>query len=105
MSRILKKVPQGSDPHRSGRKSKLLQPFKARMSEARDPVDESLQDELIRVYLRVYSDEVLSDEEIMSGAVEKGLVAVGLKVYFRIIEFWGIGEEEASVLLGTAIGR
>jgi Protein of unknown function (DUF2384) len=43
---------------------------------------------------------VISDEEIMSGAVEKGLVPVGLRAYFRMMELWGIGEEEAAVLLG-----
>lgn len=100
MSRIPKKVPQGPDSLRSGRKSKLPPPTKTRKSDARDPVDEALQDELHRVYLRAYSDEVLSDEEIMSDAVEKGLVAVGLKVFFRVMEIWGIGDEEAAVLLG-----
>ena len=100
MSRIPKKLPQDPDPPRSGRKSKLLRPTKTRTPDARDPVDEALQDELHRVYLRAYSDEVLSDEEIMSDAVEKGLVAVGLKVYFRMMELWGIGEEEAAGLLG-----
>ncbi|GLH68227.1 antitoxin Xre/MbcA/ParS toxin-binding domain-containing protein [Geothrix edaphica] len=42
----------------------------------------------------------LSDEERMAEAVNKGLVPAGLRAYFRIMHLWGIGEEEASVLLG-----
>lgn len=42
----------------------------------------------------------LSEEEFMSDAIEKGLIPAGLKAYFRIMELWGIGEEEASLLLG-----
>lgn len=42
----------------------------------------------------------LSDEERETEAANKGLVPAGLKAYFRIMELWGIGEEEASVLLG-----
>lgn len=47
-----------------------------------------------------WSDKVLSDEELMAVAIEKGLPQVGLKAYFRIMGLWGIGEEEATVLLG-----
>ena len=36
----------------------------------------------------------------MAVAKEKGLAHVGLKAYFRIMGLWGIGEEEATVLLG-----
>jgi hypothetical protein len=42
----------------------------------------------------------LSEEEFMSDAIEKGLIPGGLKAYYRIMELWDIGEEEASVLLG-----
>lgn len=36
----------------------------------------------------------------MALAREKGLPLVGLKAYFRIMGLWGVGEEEATVLLG-----
>ena len=47
-----------------------------------------------------YRDKAASDEEFMADAIEKNLIPAGLKAYFRIMEHWGIGEEEASVLLG-----
>ena len=46
------------------------------------------------------SGKVLSDEELLADAIEKGLVPIGLKAYFKIMGHWDIGEEEASVLLG-----
>ena len=45
-------------------------------------------------------DGTLSDEERMTEVANRGLIPAGLKAYFRIMELWGIGEEEASVLLG-----
>ena len=100
MSRIPTKVPQGSDSPRSGRNSKPLPPTKMQTADARDPVDEALQDQIHRASLHSFSGEAVSDERIMADAVEKGLVTVGLKVYFRMMELWGVGGEEASVLLG-----
>lgn len=100
MSRIPKKLPQGQGPPGTGRKSKLLPPTKTRTSGARDPVDEALQDQIHRASLHAFSSEAVSDEKIMAEAVEKGLVAVGLRAFCRMMELWGIGEEEASALLG-----
>ncbi len=100
MNKIPKKLPQDQGPPGSGRKSKLLPPTKTRTSGARDPVDEALQDQIHRASLHAFSGEAVSDEKIMADAVERGLVAVGLKVYFRMMELWGIDEKEAAALLG-----
>lgn len=100
MSRIPRKSPQDPDPSSSGRSSKLLPPTKTRTLDARDPVDEALQDQIHRASLHAFSGEAVSDEKIMADAVEKGLVAVGLKVYFRKMELWEIDEKEAAALLG-----
>lgn len=100
MSRIRKKIPQDPDPPSSGGKSKLPSPTKTRAADARDPVDEALQDQIHRASLHAFSGEAVSDEKIMADAVEKGLVEVGLKVYFRMMELWGIDEKEAAALLG-----
>ena len=75
----------------------LPSPIKTRTSDA---WDEALQDQIRRTFLRAYSGEAISDEKIMAEAVEKGLVPVGLRAYFHVMEHWGISEEEASVLLG-----
>jgi hypothetical protein len=45
-------------------------------------------------------DKAVSDEEFMANAIKKNLIPAGLKAYFKIMQRWGIGEEEASVLLG-----
>jgi hypothetical protein len=42
----------------------------------------------------------MSDEELMSMAVERGMVPIGLKTFFRIIESWGLSEVEGASLLG-----
>ena len=100
MSKIPKKLPQDQGPSGSGRKSKPLPHTKTRASDARDPVDEALQDQIHRASLHAFSGEAVSDEKIMADAVEKGLVAVGLKVYFRMMELWGVSGEEGAALLG-----
>lgn len=43
---------------------------------------------------------VKSGGELMAEAVRKNLIPVGLKTYFRIMDAWGIEEEEAATLLG-----
>lgn len=45
-------------------------------------------------------DKAASDEEFMADAIKKNLIPAGLKAYFKIMERWGVGEEEASALLG-----
>jgi hypothetical protein len=47
-----------------------------------------------------HGDNAVSDEEFMADAIKKNLIPAGLKAYFKIMQRWGIGEEEASVLLG-----
>jgi len=47
-----------------------------------------------------HRNKAVSDEEFMADAIKKNLIPAGLKAYFKIMERWGIGEEEASVLLG-----
>lgn len=42
----------------------------------------------------------LTDAERMGEAAKKSLVPTGLRTYFRIMNQWGVDEEEASVLLG-----
>lgn len=47
-----------------------------------------------------FLEESRSDDEIMAMAVERGWVHIGLKAFFRIIEAWGLSEEEGVSLLG-----
>ena len=47
-----------------------------------------------------FFEENRSDDEIMAMAVERGWVPIGLKTFFRIIEAWGLNEEEGASLLG-----
>ena len=47
-----------------------------------------------------FSEESRSDDELMTMAVDRGLVPIGLKAFFRIIEDWGLSEEEGASLLG-----
>lgn len=47
-----------------------------------------------------FLEESRTDDEIMAMAVERGWVPIGLKVFFRIIEAWGLSEEEGASLLG-----
>jgi hypothetical protein len=47
-----------------------------------------------------FFEESRSDDEIMAMAFERGWVPVGLKVFFRIIEAWGLSEEDGASLLG-----
>lgn len=68
--------------------------------DAWDSLDAALQEEMSRASLHPMSAQGSSDEEIFSRAVEKGLVRVGLRAYFRMTGLWGIGEEEAAGLLG-----
>lgn len=49
---------------------------------------------------RQQSVKAVPDGELMAGAIETGLVPAGLKAYYRIMGLWGIGREEASLLLG-----
>ena len=44
--------------------------------------------------------KAVSDEEFMAIAIKKNLIPAGLKAFFKIMQRWGIGEEEASGLLG-----
>ena len=47
-----------------------------------------------------HCDNAVSDEKLLADAIERGLIPSGLKAYFKIMEHWGVGEEEASGLLG-----
>lgn len=47
-----------------------------------------------------FLDEGRSDDELMAKAVERGWVPIGLKTFFRIIDAWGLSEEEGASLLG-----
>lgn len=47
-----------------------------------------------------FLEEVRSDNELLAMAIEKGLVPVGLRAFFRIVEAWGLREDEGLSLLG-----
>jgi len=100
MSKGSNSVPQALNPARTGRTPQIQAPTKSLSSVSQDPVDGAFQEKIGRASLYAFSDDVISDEEILGSAVEKGLIPVGLRAYFRMMELWGIGEEEAAGLLG-----
>lgn len=100
MSRVPKKAIPDLDPSWSAGRSNLPSRRETRTAGVRDPVDEVLRDQMHRASLPAVSDEAIFDDEIMQDAVDKDLIPVGLQIYFRLMETWGIGEEEAAVLLG-----
>lgn len=73
-----------------------------------DGVVSSKQQRPIRNFVPVILDnllplapeEVRSDDELMTIATEKGLVPIGLRAFFRIVEAWGLREDDGVSLLG-----
>lgn len=100
MGMIPSQRPHDLAPSSLGRASEPPTPAEAPALEAWDSLDAALQEEMSRASLYPRSGQGISDEEILSRAVEKGWVRVGLKAYFRMMELWGIGDEEAASLLG-----